>query len=104
MDFQKQPVRAGGHGREGDGFDHFGVAPGDAFGLIGFLHAMGAVHHHGHADFLHAGDAGGVDDQVVVPEGGAPFADPHLVVAHRSDFFHGEAHGFGAEALAFFDV
>ena len=67
---------------------------------------MGNVEDDGQAaaGLLHDAEAEHIDDEVVVAEVGAAFAEDDLIVARFLEFFDDVFHLRGAEELGFFDV
>ena len=94
------------HGDSGtsNGFNHLGIATGDACCLVGALERMGDVDDYGHLVALHGGDASEIDHEVLVAEGGAALGEHDVTVAEMGHFVNSMNHGLGREELSFLDV
>src|SRR4029077_1977356 len=104
VDFHKDAVASGSHGRTRQDGREVSVTRGGIARAAGTLHGMGGVENHAVTGFANPCQRSKVSDEVVITKGGTAFGEEKLFRAKLFQFLGDVFHVPWGEELPFLDV
>jgi hypothetical protein len=104
MNFHEETIDACGHGSAGEDGRKLTITASGTTESPGTLDRVGGVENHRQSFFPHPVERAHIDDEVIVPKGGAPLGDEEGLAAKSTHFPRNVDRIEWREELAFFDI